>query len=162
MEEKLALLEAALFVSPEPLQIEEIARILGLGSVGEVKALLERLKKEWSARAIELVETEAGWQFNVKPEYLKKVSHLSPYYELSDGCRRTLAIIIWKEPVKKSEIAKIQGNKAYGYIKQLEKAGLIKSEKCGHTAIIRLTQKFERYLGKNKEEIKKAIEEMVK
>lgn len=161
MQEKLALIEAALWVSPEPLKLEELAKIAGIGSKGELKKLLEQLKQEYK-RGIELIETEEGWQFVVKPELLPKVSYLTPYCELSEGCRRTLAIIIWKEPVKKSEIVKIQGNKAYGYIKRLEKLGLIKSEKCGHTSILRLTQKFERWLGKEREEIKKLLEEAIK
>ncbi|RLJ07708.1 MAG: SMC-Scp complex subunit ScpB [Candidatus Aenigmatarchaeota archaeon] len=161
MEEKLALIEAALWISSQPLKLEELGRIAGIGSKGEVKKLLERLKQEYK-RGIELVETEEGWQFLVKPELLPKVSHLAPYCELSEGCRRTLAIIIWKEPVKKSEVVKIQGNKAYSYIKKLEKLGLVKAEKSGHTSILRLTQKFERWLGKEKEEIKKLLEEAVK
>jgi segregation and condensation protein B len=76
---------------------------------------------------------------------------------MSEGCKRTLAIIAYKEPVSQSEIIKIQGNKAYTYLKRLQKMNLIKAEKNGRTKTLKLTQEFERYFGEEKEKIKEKL-----
>ncbi|MCK4531484.1 MAG: SMC-Scp complex subunit ScpB, partial [Candidatus Aenigmarchaeota archaeon] len=98
----------------------------------------------------------------VKTDLLPKVAHLTPYSDLKDGHKRTLALIAYKEPIKQSEIVRIQGNKAYSYIKLLTKKGLIKSEKEGRTRILMLTKEFERYFGEEKERIKEMLEQGLK
>jgi segregation and condensation protein B len=155
-------IEAALFIAPRPLSLTELARIAGIGSLGYAKDIMADLVKEWANKGINIVEINGGWKMVVKPDILKKVAQVSPYTELTEGCKRCLALIIYKEPAKKSEIVKIQGNKAYSYIKELEKAGLIRSEKAGRTAILRLTTQFERYIGAQKDEIKKQMAAILK
>jgi len=152
------ILEAALFMSSRPLMLDEIGKILGVHSLGYVKEMLEKLQKEYADKGIEIVNTPQGWVMQVKPEFLGKVAHLTPYADMSEGCKRSLAIIAYKEPVSQAEIIKIQGNKAYSYLKQLQKRNLIKAEKKGRTKIIRLTQEFERYFGEEKEKIKEKLE----
>lgn len=159
MEKKL--LEAALFISPKPLSIKELGAIIGLSSLGTIRKLLLELQKEYKG-GIEIVETEEGWQMQVKQELLPKVAYLTPHSDLSEGCRRTLALIVYKEPVKQSEIIKIQGNKAYSYIKELKRRGLIKTEKKGKTVVLKLTKQFEIYFGEEKEKIRKRIVEGIK
>ena len=151
------IIEAALFISHKPLKLEELAKLTGINSLGYVKDIVEKLKEKYSDSGIEITETQEGLYMQVKPEILPKVSHLTPYSDLSEGCKRTLALIVYKEPIKQSEIIKIQGNKAYSYIKQLLQKGLIKIEKEGHTKIISLTKEFERYFGEEKEKIKEKL-----
>ena len=85
------------------------------------------------------------------------MASLTPYSDLSEGHKRTLALIVLKEPINQSEIIKIQGNKAYTYIKFLDAKGLIKKEKSGRTKILRLTQEFERYFGEEKSKIREKL-----
>ena len=54
---------------------------------------------------------------------------------------------------------KYQGNKTYGYIRDLENKGLIKSEKFGRTKIVTTTPGFEKYFGKSSEELKKMLDQ---
>jgi segregation and condensation protein B len=152
------ILEAALFMSSRPLMLDELGKILGVHSLGYVKEILEKLQKDYSGKGIEIVNTPQGWVMQVRQEFLGKVAHLTPYADISEGCKRTLAIIAYKEPVQQSEIIKIQGNKAYSYLKHLQKRNLIKAEKKGRTKIIKLTQEFERYFGEEKEKIKEKLE----
>ena len=152
------MLEAALFMSARPLMLDEIGKILGVHSMGYVKEMLEKLQKDYADRGMEIVNTPQGWVMQVRQELLGKVSHLTPYADISEGCKRTLAIIAYKEPVQQSEIIKIQGNKAYTYLKRLQKRNLIKAEKKGRTKIIKLTPEFERYFGEEKESIKERLE----
>ncbi len=151
------ILEAALFMSSRPLMLDEIGKILGVHSLGYVKEMLEKMQKDYSDRGIEIVNTPQGWMMQVRPEFLGKVAHLTPYADMSEGCKRALAIIAYKEPVQQSEIIRIQGNKAYSYLKQLQKRNLIKAEKKGRTKTIKLTQEFERYFGEEKEKIKEKL-----
>ena len=151
-------LEAALFMSARPLMLDELGKILGVHSMGYVKEMLEKLQKDYADRGMEIVNTPQGWVMQVRQELLGKVSHLTPYADISEGCKRSLAIIAYKEPVQQSEIIRIQGNKAYTYLKHLQKRNLIKAEKKGRTKIIKLTPEFERYFGEEKESIKERLE----
>jgi len=151
-------LEAALFMSSRPLMLDELGKILGVSSLGYVKEMLEKLQKEYEGRGMEIVSSPQGWLMQVRSELLPKVAHLTPYSDISEGCKRTLALIAYKEPVEQSEIIKLQGNKAYSYIKQLHRRNLVKSEKKGRTRTLRLTKEFERYFGEEKERIRERLE----
>lgn len=151
------LLEAALFMSNKPLGLNELAKITEVNSLGYLKELLESLQKEYSKKGIEIVNTPHGWQMQVKNELLFKVSHLTPYSDLSDGCKRTLALVVYKETMKQSDIIKIQGNKGYSYIRELEKRGLLNTEIRGHTKMLTLTNEFERYFGQEREKVREII-----
>ncbi len=152
-----SVIEAALFITPNPLKLNELARLAGISSLGYLKDILEKLQKDYNGRGIEITATRDGWQMQVKPEYLSHVSNLTPYSDLSEGCKRTLALVVYKEPVTQAEIIRIQGNKAYTYIKQLKRRGLIRAEKKGRSRVIKLTQEFERYFGEEKEKIKEQL-----
>ena len=156
---KKALIEAALFVSSSPLSPEKLCEIAGI-SKEELEKILEEIASELQSveRGIELAQTPEGYELRIKPEYRDKVASLAPFSDLSDGMLRTLSIVVSKQPVKQSLIVRYQGNKAYGYIKALEKKGLIKTEKFGRTKLVSTTEDFERYFGKSKEEVKSKLE----
>jgi len=151
------LIEAALFMSADPLNINELSKITGLGSLGQLKELINELVREYSERGIQISEAPTGWKMEVRQELLQNVAHLAPYSDLSEGCKRTLALIVYKEPIDQSEVIKIQGNKAYSYIKKLVRTGLVKAEKVGRTKKLHLTKEFEKYFGQEKGKIKEQI-----
>jgi segregation and condensation protein B len=155
---KKALIEAAFFVSNRPLSPKYLSKLFGIPEE-EVRAIIDEISNELKkeSRGIMLIQTLDGYELVVKPEYRSFVAKVAPFSELSEGVKRTLAIIIAKQPVKQSTIVKIQGNKAYDYLRILEKKGLIKAEKFGRTRIISLTKNFEEYFGKSVEEIKKEL-----
>ena len=156
---KKALIEAALFVSENPLSIRTLSKISGINSSRELKKILSDIKKEFdvASRGIELALTAEGYQFQVKDQFLEKVSGLTTYADISRGTLRTLSLVSLRQPILQSQIIKVQGNKAYNYIKSLEKKGLIKTEKAGRTKMINTTKEFERYFGKSLEEIKERL-----
>jgi len=151
------LIEAALFMSSRPMSAEEISKITGVPAQ-DLHQKLEDLVNEYAGKGIEVVKSPDGWSMRVRPEILPKVAHLTPYSDLRDGHKRTLALVAYKEPVKQSDVVRLQGNKCYAYIKFLIKKGLIKSEKQGRTKILMLTQEFERYFGEEKSRIKEMLE----
>ena len=152
------LVEAALFVADRPLRPEELSKVTGV-NVGHVSKVLGELRNEYDGRALEIAETPEGWHMRVRHDVLPRVAHLTPHSDLTEGCKRTLALILYKEPVKQSDIIKIQGNKAYEYIKKLQKKGLVKGVNKGHTKILELTQEFESYFGERKESLKTRMQE---
>ena len=159
-----ALLEAALFVSDQPLSLERLSKIVGVGSEEEIKNLVEQIKQELvrEDRGVELIETPEGYELRVKQPYREKVAKLAPLSDLSDGMLRTLGIIAFKQPIKQSIIVRYQGNKTYGYVKTLEEKGLIKTEPYKRTKLITTTPDFERYFGKSKEEVKSMLGNEIK
>lgn len=156
---KKALLEAALFVSDTPLTVERLVSIVGIGSEEQVRQLLAQIRNELKAadRGIVLEETPEGFELRVRQEYRDRVAKLAPFSDLSDGMLRTLAIIAARQPIKQSIIVKYQGNKVYGYIRDLEAKGLIKAEKFGRTKLVTVTSGFENYFGKSTDEIKRML-----
>src|SRR3989338_7489127 len=151
------LVEAALFMATKPLQLGELIRITGMGSLGYLKGVIKNLQEEYVERGLEIVDTPEGLQMKVKKEYLPRVANLTPHSDLSEGHKKTLGLVIYKEPLKQSDLVKVQGTKVYFYVKDLEKRGLIKSERSGHTKILKATANLENYFGETKEEIKKRI-----
>jgi segregation and condensation protein B len=152
------LLEAALFISSSPMGLDRLARVSGINSLGHVKELMEELQKDYGGSGLELSNTPGGWVMQVRPELLPKVAHLTPYSDLGEGPKRTLALVTLKEPVRQSIIIRMQGNKAYSYIKDLVKRGLIVSEREGHTKTLKLTQEFERYFGEERAKIREHLQ----
>src|SRR3989338_5226542 len=129
------LLEAALFLAPQPLKVEKLAELTGLKPAA-VRQLLADLAKDYEGRGIHLAESAAGWKLQVRGDLLPRVAHLTPYHDLTEGCKRTLAFVVYKEPVTQSEIIRSQGNKAYDYVHRLEKLGMGTGEKQGGARVV--------------------------
>ena len=148
MNEKKALLEAALFISDKPLSLQELGKITGL-SEGKIDKLLREIKEELKGehRGIELLNIENSYHMKVKEQYLEHVSHLTPYADLSRAMLKVLSLAVYKKGITQSEIVKTIGNRAYDYVKDLELRGLIKTEKVGRTKMLILTEEFMRYFG---------------
>ncbi len=163
MKEKKALVEAALFMSSDPLTLKELSKISGITSEEKLKDIIEELKQDYEhpSKGFELALLGDTYHFRVKQDYIDKVAALTPHADLSGGMLRTLGLVALKQPVNQSYVVKVQGNKAYDYVKSLEKRGLIKTEKSGRTKIITTTKEFEKYFGRSVEEIKKSLEDVV-
>lgn len=156
---KKALMEAALFVSDKSITLDRLSEIIGT-TKEEAKQKIVEMQEELAKedRGIELIETPEGYELRIKPEFRNSVAKLAPFSDLGEGMLRTLSIVTVNQPVKQSIIVHYQGNKAYGYIVDLEKKGLIKTEKFGRTKLVTTTGEFERYFGKSTEELKKMLE----
>ncbi len=163
MKDKKALIEAALFMSPDPLSIKELLKVSEMTSEKQLKDILAQIQKEYEAieKGFELALTGDSYHFRVKQSYLDKVATLTPHADLPGGMLRTLGLVALKQPVRQSYVVKVQGNKAYDYVKNLEKRGLIKTEKSGRTKLITTTKEFEKYFGRSLEEIRATLEDVV-
>lgn len=147
MDDKKARLEAAFFLADEPVDREEIADVLDLGSMGYVETLIDEVREdlEQDHRGLELVETPEGYELKVKKGHIKHVSHLAPHQDLNEGELRTLALIAYNSPVEQTDIVEIRGNRAYQHVKELVNRGFVSKEKDGRTAILDVTDQFLEY-----------------
>lgn len=147
MERKKSRLEAALFLAEDPVDKEEIADILDLGSMGYVDMLIEEFEEalQEEERGLELVETPEGYELKVKKDHLEHVAHLAPHQDLNEGQLRTLSLIAYNSPVEQTDIVEIRGNRAYQHVKELVNRGFISKEKDGRTAILNVTDHFLEY-----------------
>jgi len=148
MNEKKALLEAALFISDKPLSSEELSKITGLDE-NALKNILEEIGAETKKdhRGVELFSVGNSYHLKVKEKYMGSVSYLTPYADLSRAMLKVLSLAVYKKGITQSEIVKTIGNRAYDYIKELVSMGLIKTEKIGRTKRLDLTPEFMRYFG---------------
>ncbi|MBN3037107.1 MAG: SMC-Scp complex subunit ScpB [Candidatus Diapherotrites archaeon] len=142
--------EAALFMSSEPLTLDQLTKIMGFDNYGKALAVLDALVKEFNdlGAAMEIVRTPEGrYRMQVRDELLQKVQHLAVSTDLSRAVLRTLAIIAFKQPVRQSIVVKMRGNKAYDHIKELSDKGFVRGVKEGNTISLETTKKFEEYFG---------------
>ena len=100
--------EAILFSASEPLDIETIEkRVL---STTNIKKILEKLQSDYSARGINLVCIKEKWSFRTSNDLVNLMSlQKSTEKKLSRATLETLAIIVYHQPVTRSEIEEIRG-----------------------------------------------------
>ncbi len=122
-------IEAIVLVAVEPVPSEMLAQLLE-----QPTALIERLCHELAAayaevgHGFELVKVAGGWRYQTHAD-------LSPYVErfLLDGQRarmsgaalETLAIIAYKQPLSRMQIASIRGVDPDGVIRTLQARGYV-------------------------------------
>ncbi len=100
--------EAIIFSAEEPLDIETIEKRVGTRS--NIKKILHNLQKEYSGRGINLVCVSNKWIFRTSDDLSKLMSlQKSQQKKLSKATIETLAIIVYHQPVTRSEIEEIRG-----------------------------------------------------
>jgi segregation and condensation protein B len=124
------LLEAALFASPRPIAAEELAALDPEASLKDVRAAIEELRAFFDdgGHGVELVEQGGGWQVLTRPEYTEAIERARMAVRpqrLSGAALETLAIVAYRQPIGRSEIADIRGVDAGAILKSLLDRGLI-------------------------------------
>ena len=100
--------EAIIFAAEEPLDIETIEQ--RVGSTKDIKKILQKLKDEYSTRGINLICISNKWIFRTAEDLSKLMSlQKSKQKKLSRASIETLSIIVYHQPVTRSEIEEIRG-----------------------------------------------------
>ncbi len=155
--------EAALFASGAPLDIEQLRRLLRGKNIRE---LIQQLMDEYAQRgsAIEIREIEGKFVMQVKPEYAEKVRSLAPK-ELRSPMLRTLAMIAYHQPLTVAELVYRRGAAAYDHVRELEENGLVSATPQGRTRLLQTTARFAEYFNLDSTEpeaIKRKIIELAR
>ena len=100
--------EAILFAAEEPLDIESIkARTK---KSGNIEKILLSLQKQYEKRGINLIQISNKWSFRTAADLSKLMSlQRTVQKKLSKAAIETLAIIVYHQPVTRSEIEEIRG-----------------------------------------------------
>jgi segregation and condensation protein B len=145
---KLALIEAALYVTGKPLDLKTLGSVVGFRSEDKTRDLARTLKEKYGkdGSSLEVLELSDGrFVMQLKPQYVRHVKRLATRQLLTPGPMKTLSFIAVRQPVTQSYLAKVRGNLAYSHVKQLREMGLLAEEKLGRTKVLRTTPNFADY-----------------
>ena len=129
MAELMAVIEALVFVSEEPLTAKTLAEVLK-EERGWVEVAAQELAKEFNERngGLMMREVAGGWQIATRAEFHEQVRAFlksRPSAKLSLAALETLAVIAYKQPVTVPEILEIRGVQSSSAIKTLLEKRLI-------------------------------------
>ena len=100
--------EAILFAAEEPLDMISIQARLKVRT--NVQKILETLEKQYKNRGINLICIANKWSFRTASDLSKLMKfQTSTQKKLSKAAIETLAIIVYHQPVTRSEIEEIRG-----------------------------------------------------
>ena len=100
--------EAILFAAEEPLDVESIQSRIQVKT--NVTKMLESLQKQYKNRGINLICISNKWSLRTASNLSKlMVKQTSTQKKLSKAAVETLAIIVYHQPVTRSEIEEIRG-----------------------------------------------------
>ncbi len=119
-----ATIEGAIYVTDEPLTIEQIAAATAQPPE-LVRDVVDQLVGEYARpeRGIAIREIAGGYKMSTKPEFHEPirrfVKNLQPPLKLSLAALETLAVIAYKQPITGPEILEIRGVQGAGVVKTL-------------------------------------------
>ncbi len=100
--------EAILFAASEPLDIETIEKRLQTST--NVKKILEKIQSDYKTRGINLICIRNKWSFRTASDLSNTMAlQKSTQKKLSKATIETLSIIVYHQPVTRSEIEQIRG-----------------------------------------------------
>ena len=100
--------EAILFAASEPLDIETIEK--RVQSTNNIRKILDKLQLDYSTRGVNIICIKDKWSFRTSKDLVNLMSlQKSTEKKLSKATLETLAIIVYHQPVTRSEIEEIRG-----------------------------------------------------
>lgn len=120
-------LEAVLFYKAEPMKRSVLAKLLGAGEA-ELSAALETLSERLQSGATALVVTDEEVSLAIAPEFDSLIDAIRKdelRRDIGKAGAETLAIVMYRAPVTRSEIDRIRGVNSSYILRNLETRGLI-------------------------------------
>ena len=145
-----SILESLLFVSDEPLPEKKMADITGRNEA-EVKQALADLKEDLvrQGRGVRLKSIGGGYRLFTDAKnrvYVEKLVLSSDFRRLTQAGLETLAIIAYRQPITRSEMAGIRGVSVDSVLANLVAKGLVreagKEDVPGHPTLYGTTERF--------------------
>jgi len=169
-EEAIGIIEGILFVSGDPLKIEELSKALDL-SIQEVEELIDKMQSyyEPKSRGIMISRVGSSVRITTKPEiydYIEKIHGPRTTTQLSKAALETLAIIMFKQPITKTEIEAIRGVNVEKTLNSLQEKNLVteigRKDTPGRPILYGITDYCMEYFGIHSiEQLKKTINKCI-
>lgn len=149
----IALVEAILFVSPEPINAKQIGTLLEV-TPRLVKNAFEELDELYIGRGIRLQHHNGKVQITSAPEaahIIESLLELETTSTLSQAALETLSIVAYQQPITRPQIDAIRGVNSDGVLRTLLSKGLIddvgRTEGPGRPILYSTTTEFLKYFG---------------
>ena len=146
-----AVIEAAIYITDEPLSAEQIATAVEQ-PLEQVKSVLNRLVAEYAEpdRGLSIREVAGGYKMATKPEHHESirrfVTKLQAPLKLSLAALETLAVVAYKQPITAPEIMDIRGVQGAGVLKTLLDRKLVaaagRKDVLGKPILYKTTREF--------------------
>lgn len=153
-----ALLEALLFVAPQPVSLEMLAEAADL-SLEEAETALTTLEARRAATGLRVQHNKKRLQLVSAPEaalHVEKLLGLEVHLHLSQAALETLAIVGYAQPITRPQIEAIRGVSSDSVLRTLLNAGLIeeigRAETVGRPILYGTTFEFLQQFGLQKPE----------
>ena len=122
-------LEAIIMVADTPVPTEMLSQLTSLAA-DRVDALLAELASEYTSeqRGFQLVRVAGGWRYQSHPDqapYIEQFVLEGQSAKLSAAALETLAIVAYKQPISRAQIASIRGVGVDSVVRTLEQRGYI-------------------------------------
>jgi segregation and condensation protein B len=150
--------EAIIFASDESISVKQIHALVEEVTPSQVEKIIQNLNLEYTqtSRAFHIVKIAGGYQMVSRDSFsswIQKLFQGKRKSRLSQAALETLSVIVFKQPVSKTEVSAIRGVNCDGVIKTLLERKLIsisgRSEGPGRPLIYKTTNEFLRYFGVN-------------
>jgi segregation and condensation protein B len=122
-------LEAVLMVAVEPVTPGLLAELVE-EPVERVEATCERLAASYEGRGFVLARVAGGYRYQTHPDlapYVERFANRDVSHRLSTAALETLAIVAYRQPVSRAQIAALRGVNVDGVVRLLEQRGYIVS-----------------------------------
>jgi segregation and condensation protein B len=152
------IVEALIFAADEPLGGDRIAETVELENGFDLGVLIDALNQDYqqSGRAFTIRKVAGGYQIVTQKNYsswIRKLYLGRQKNRLSHAALETLALIAFKQPISRVDIAQIRGVNSDGVIGTLLERKLIaisgRSEAVGRPLLYSTTPEFLKYFGIN-------------
>lgn len=150
-------IEAIVMVSSEPVGSDVLAQLIGV-PVATVEALCRRLSDTYdeAGAGFQLVRVAGGWRYQSHPDmaaYVERYVLDGQTSRLSAAALETLAIVAYKQPISRAQVASIRGVDPDGVLRTLQARGYIdqigRDPGPGQALLWGTTQQFLEKLGLN-------------
>ena len=149
-----SIVEAILFAASEPISVKQFqAVLLGLDA-RTLRKVLDALREDYQEmeRSFYLVEIANGYQICTRPQYaawIQKFYTQQVRVTLSPSALETLAIVAYKQPVTRADVAAIRGVNSDSVLNSLVEKGLVSiaGRKAGRSLLFSTTDAFLQQFG---------------
>jgi segregation and condensation protein B len=151
-------LEAILFVSSEPVKLDDLAEAFNEEGREAIVTQLEEIKRQLDAGAggFMLEQTAGGWRFATRAEHdavLKKYFAKKGENRLSLAALETLAIVAYRQPITAPEVSELRSVNSNAVIRTLLERRMIRvagrKNVVGSPFLYRTTKEFLVHFGLN-------------
>ncbi|MDE0469026.1 MAG: SMC-Scp complex subunit ScpB [Candidatus Poribacteria bacterium] len=149
-----SILEAILFAASEPISVDQFQAVLPELDKRAIRRELDDLRQDYQEmrRSFRLVEIANGYQICTCPQYaewIQKFYTRQVRVTLSPSALETLAIVAYKQPITRADVAALRGVNSDSVLNSLLEKGLvcIAGRKAGRSLLFSTTDEFLQQFG---------------